>query len=265
MAFDEEFSGISSELHRQDDAQLAAAFWRARQEAEAWTRVYEHLRWNAVAESRDAGLSYGQIAAKWELSKPMVTRLNLTGIAPMSKPGWGDAERRRFDDTWIEAGNPGCASPAGQLRHGLIDEHEYRRLEAHQARAGKSIPEQLHDAVAVHPGLTARELLSHMTVAVHSAETVSFAHHAADAGVAVDGTGRYWPTATPEELRRGDRVPRHSGAFTSPYGGEWVTIDHITTGSDGSIQQIELVLADGLRSTFYSVEPRYPVDRRNSE
>ena len=263
MAPDDDSSDILSELHRQDHG-IAAAFWRARQEAESWSRVYEHIRWDAVREARDQGLSLAQIAAKWELSKPMVARLLVTVDSPMEKPGWDEAERRRFDDTWIAAGNPGVASPAGQLRHGLIDEDNYRRLEAHQVQAHKSIPRQLHDAVTAHPGLTARELLSHMTVAVQSAVTVSFAHHADEAGVAVDGDGRYWPTVAPSDLRPGDRIPRHPNEFRRPEG-EWVTVEQLHTSDAGRVCEIQVLLADGLRSTFPEVAERYPLDRSAPE
>lgn len=242
---------------------VVGAFWRARQEAESWARVYEQIRWTVVIEARAAGMSYGAIADRLELSKPMVTRILLAsaGNSPQHRDAWGVAERRRFDDTWIEAGAPRVASPEGQYRHGLIDEYECRRLDAQLDLAHKPIHQQLHDAVHAHPGLTAPQLLPYMAVAVASVEKATFTHHADAAAVAVDGAGRYWPTVTVDELRPGDRVPRHPAAFAE--GGEWVTIDRINRSETGDIQEIAFTLDDGLRSAWYRVQDgeRYPIDR----
>ncbi|MCX2966218.1 hypothetical protein [Gordonia aquimaris] len=255
-----------------DDA-VVAAFWRARQEAESWSRVYEMVRRTACVEAKMEGLSYAQIADRLELSKPMVTRIlagERFGVnrSPMTmSPDWGEADQARFDDMWIEAGAPKVASPDGQYRHGIIDDAQRDELARRLDLAAKPIPEQLHDAVVEHPGLTARELLPYMCVAVTDARTVSFAHHAHAAWCAVDGAGRYWPAIPAIELRTGDRVPRHQNGFSHSSGGEWVTIIDVSVGGEGQILEISFTLDDGLVSAWHGIDAdeRHPVDRRNHQ
>lgn len=269
MGDSEEQSGRLAASSNDVDAAVTAAFWRAREEAVSWTRVYEQVRITAILEARACGMSYSEIAERWDLSKAMVTR-HLVGLGhgwPMDQPEWGEPELRRFDDLWIDAGSPATATPGGQHRRGLIDNDQYAQLLAQETFAPLRIDEQLGKAVREHPGLPAHELAPYMRVAINaqtSPAAVPFRRYADAAQVAVDGAGRYWPTLPLSELRIGDRIPRNHTVFTSaPDGGEWATVTGISKAADGAPLEVVLTLDDGavMHWRDLSGPSRFPVDR----